>query len=126
MDDRFVKVKNHLITSQNLTDLEFRIFCLLLSMANADGFCYPSIRTIANCINKSPGAVSKNLNSLIQKDFILKENRFLGKGKKTSNIYVINENYLVPNDKKNFKKEVNQNIQKIADYDWLDDERFKE
>ncbi len=121
-DEGYTKVKNTLITSSELDSAEFRILTYLISISKK-GICYPSIRTLANLLNKSPTSISKYLNNLVKKEFILKENRVTGKGKKTSNVYLINEDAISKNIEK--EKKSNKNVSSNSPK-WLNQEIQKE
>lgn len=124
--DGYTKVKNLLITSSNLNNAEFRILVYLISISKK-GFCYPSASTISENTGMTKRNVYRILSNLEKKEFILKENRTIGTGKKTSNRYLINEDAI----SKNIRKEINTEtvpieevetdplIDTLSDYDWL-------
>lgn len=68
-------------------------YAVLCRYANADGVCWPSIRTIAKMLDCSPTTVQKTLDALEKSGLIRVENRTLEDGRKTSNRY-----YLLPVD----------------------------
>ena len=127
--DGYTKIKNLLITSSRLDNKEFRTLVYLLSISRK-GFCYPSINTIADQLNMSRSSMYQIISSLESKGFILKENRTIGNGKKTSNRYLINEDAIT----KNIKKEVNSETAvmeevtndpqidySFSEFDWLNE-----
>lgn len=131
MNDGYTKIKNVLITSSELDELEFRIMVYLISLSK-DGVCYPSITTIAESLNISKSTVIRKLQSLKAKQFIMGEKRTIGSGKKTSNVYLINEDFISKRNKKANNQElsdeeqeefkITEEEQKIIDYDWLDED----
>lgn len=130
MNDGYTKIKNILIASSELDDTEFRILCYLISISKK-GMCYPSLITISKTLKSSKNTVIRKLKTLEEKGFILKENRTLGTGKKTSNIYLINEDAISKKLKKEIQSEANSNDEefhiteeelKILDYDWTQSE----
>lgn len=131
MNDGYTKIKNVLITSSELDELEFRIMVYLISLSK-DGVCYPSITTIAESLNMSKSTVIRKLQSLKAKQFIMGEKRTIGSGKKTSNVYLINEDFISKRNKKANNQElsdeeqegfkITEEEQKIIDYDWLDED----
>lgn len=124
--DSYTKIKNLLITSSSLNNAEFRILVYLISISRKD-FSYPSINTIAEKIHMGRYTVIRTIDSLEKKGFILKENRVIGTGKKTSNRYLINEDAI----SKNIRKEINTEtvpieeletdplVDTLSEFDWL-------
>lgn len=132
-NDGYTKIKNKLIISSKLDDLEYRILSYMLAIQK-DGVCFPSIRKMAEIFSTEDGkkrsttTITKKVKSLEVKDFIKKKNRTLGTGKKTSNEYLINEdviskNKLLPsrNPEEN-SRTISPEEAEILDYDWLGDE----
>lgn len=119
---QFVKVRNSLIVDSVLDDGEFRILLYLISLSK-DGIVFPSIRTISQKLNKSTTSVTNKLKSLEEKGYLLKENRTLGTGKKTSNQYLINENLFIVKKEFNFKDESKsenfKKLEEISSYKWI-------
>ena len=125
----YTKIKNCLITSSSLSNKEFRLLVYLISISKK-GFCFPSVNTIAESIGISKRTVFRILEQLEKKEYILKENRTIGNGKKTSNRYLINEDAIT----KNIKKEVNSETAvmeevtndpqidySFSEFDWLNE-----
>lgn len=135
--DGYTKIKNKLIISSKLDDLEYRILSYMLSIQK-DGSCFPSIRRMAELFSTEDGkprsttTITKKIKSLEFKGFIKKKNRTLGSGKKTSNEYLISEDVISRNTRKPKEemdyerlKEENKELhsrleQAVSDYDWLD------
>lgn len=126
-NDGYTKIKNILITSSKLDDTEFRILTYLISISK-NRMSYPSIRKMAESIHSSDTTIKRKLQQLQEKGFILKENRVLGAGKKTSNVYLINEDVILKPKKKDDQLESeelkfkSEKIQTISDYDWIYEE----
>ena len=115
----FTKIKNNLIVS-NLNCNEFRILCYLIARSK-NGYCFPSVGTISNDIHISKRTTTRAIENLIKENYIQKENRFLGTGKRTSNLYTINEEYLAKKTKEEIFKTTQREIE-LVDYDWLNEE----
>ena len=115
----FTKIKNNLIVS-SLSSNQFRILCYLIARSK-DGECFPSIGTMSKEINISKSTILRTLESLIEKSYITREQRTTGKGKITSNLYTINENYLTKKSKEEILHEP-QEKQELIDYNWLEEE----
>lgn len=122
MRSNFTKIKNELIVSR-LSDSTFRVLCYLIARSK-DGQCFPSVRTIAKDLSKGKGTISRALEELKEQKVLLIENRFLGTGKKTSNLYTINEEYLTKKTKQEILEITQEEIERVEpfDYDWLNEE----
>lgn len=118
----FTKIKNQLIVSE-MKDSKFRVLCYLIAHSK-NGQCFPSVRTIAKELNKGKSTISSIIEELIEEEILTKENRYLGTGKKTSNLYTINEEYLAKKTKQEIFEETQEEVEKeeLFDYDWLNDE----
>jgi len=114
----FTRIKNQLIIS-DIKDSDFRILIYLIARSK-DGKCFPSIRTMAKELPTSKDTIKKSIDRLIEKGIIQKENRIIGSGKKTSNLYTINEKYLIDDSKEKLYK--NQKEIKLVDYNWLEED----
>ena len=115
-EEKFSLIKNELIVS-NISDLEFRVLCYLVSRSN-DGKCFPSLATMEREIKKSQSTIRRALKSLQQQKIIKIEDRKVGTGKQTSNLYTIRKKYLIENKKiKNIK---------LYDYNWLEGDELND
>lgn len=121
VNDRFTKIKNKLIISE-IKDFDFRILCYLIARSK-NGKCFPSMPTIAKDLKKSRETIRNSLDRLLENKYIEKESRVLGTGKKTSNLYTINEEYLAKKTKQEIFEETQEEVEKeeLFDYDWLND-----
>lgn len=119
MNGKFTKIKNKIIVSE-IKDIDFRVLCYLIARSK-DGKCFPSMTTIAHDLKKSKETIRNVIDRLIKINFIQKENRTLGAGKKTSNVYTINEDYLV-RSKKDKLYEIEHEVVELEDYNWLEEE----
>lgn len=109
-EDSFTLINNNLIVA-NISDLEFRILCYLVSRSK-DGKCFPSLSTISREIKKSQDTIRRAIKGLEEKKLIQVKHQTVGTGKCTSNLYTINKKYLIENRKiKNIK---------LYDYNWLE------
>lgn len=115
----YTKVKNQLIVS-DMKDSEFRILVYLIARTK-DGKCFPSMRTMAKELPSSKETIRKCVDSLIKKNIIQRENRVIGTGKKTSNLYTISKDYLVPDTVDEILNKPQSKPKELYDYDWLSD-----
>lgn len=124
----YTKIKNYLVTSSELDVFEFRILAYLISIQHK-GVSYPSITTLMNNLGFSKATVIRKLKSLEDKQFILRENRTIGTGKKTSNQYLINEDAISRKMEESVNTQVSDEVEceiseeelKIMNYDWLNE-----
>ena len=65
---------------------ELAVYCLLCSMANNDGSCWPSINTISEIGNMSRSTVTKAIKSLIDKKLVTYE---AGDHNKSNTYYLV-------------------------------------
>lgn len=131
MSGKFSQIKNQLVVSE-LSDNAFRVICYLISCSK-NSLSFPSIRTIAQRLNKGKDTVNRAIKELEQKGILLKENRILGTGRKTSNAYYINEEYVVTKKEKQqviqqLDDEIKESVEKVElfDYNWLDEEEVND
>lgn len=69
---RFLKVQNELITDNNITSNEFRVYVYLLSLYNEKEKCaYPAIETIAGNINISEATVKRSIKKLVELGYMI-------------------------------------------------------
>ena len=124
----YTKIKNYLVTSSELDVFEFRILAYLISIQHK-GVSYPSITTLMNNLGFSKATVIRKLKSLEGQQFILRENRTIGTGKKTSNQYLINEDAISRKMEESVNTQVSDEVEceisedelKIMNYDWLNE-----
>ena len=121
MKSYFTQIKNELVLDQKISAVEFRTLVLLILYSN-NGLAFPSYRKISDKLGISKETAKRTINNLEKKDYILKENRIIGSGKKTSNCYYISENVMIT--KKDYLKEAKEEIKNIElfDYDWLEED----
>ena len=65
------------------------VYQYLRDRAGKKGYCWPSIRTIAEDIGMSKSTVTRGIADLAKQGFIRVENRYRENGGKTSNLYRI-------------------------------------
>ncbi|WP_277239666.1 helix-turn-helix domain-containing protein [Merdimonas faecis] len=65
------------------------VYQYLRDRAGKKGYCWPSIRTIAEDIGMSKSTVKRGIADLAKQGFIRVENRYRENGGKTSNLYRI-------------------------------------
>lgn len=93
MDDIFIQLKfNNL--KLNIKDYSFKILCIIL-YHESNGSCFPSFEFISKEYNISISTVKRGIKDLCNNNIIRREHRFTENGKITSNLYIINKEYLV-------------------------------
>lgn len=125
MSEKYLKIKTELIIS-TLTDSQFRTLVYLISKSNNQK-CFPSIRTLANDLNKSTTSIQKTLKDLEGQGYLTKANRKTTNGKTTSNEYELKEDLFVKRKKKeqnvcevvDEEKEYSEEDFFVSDYDWI-------
>lgn len=84
--------KNELLDQvykSNLSSRAKQIMFYLINRANAEGTCFPSVKTIACDCGISARTVQRTMAILLQEGFIKKDSRFREKGGQTSNLYTL-------------------------------------
>lgn len=89
--ENFTIILNKHITNKEIDTYEFRVLCYLLMLADDDGTCYPSYKTIAERIDISETKAKNSIKKLIDIGIIKKEKRNKADGSATSNLYVVCE-----------------------------------
>ncbi len=132
-NDSYTKIKNTLITSSEIDNYEFRILVYLISKSYTS-ICYPSIRTIGDELGLGYMTVQRKIKSLEDKKIIIRNNRVIGTGKKTSNSYLINEDAISKNIQKDINAKVSNSVEseitdeqlELSNYDWLNENEEQE
>ena len=131
MNEKFTQFKNQLYFLK-IKPTTFKIACYLISCSK-NGICFPSGYTIEKDLKITRKIVYECIKELEDVGFLLKENRFTGKGKRTSNCYLINEEYLVTRKEKqqvitqlsdelqDLSERDKQELTQVFEYDWLND-----
>ena len=65
------------------------VLVALASAADKDGVCWPSVRFLANRCSASERSISQNLDLLVKRGLVKKEERFRQDGSQTSNRYIV-------------------------------------
>lgn len=77
------------VYKSNLPSRAKQIMFYLINRANAEGTCFPSVKTIASDCGISARTVQRTMAILMQEGFIKKDSRFREKGGQTSNLYTL-------------------------------------
>lgn len=96
--ENFTIILNKHITNKKIDTYEFRVLCYLLMLADDDGTCYPSYKTIAEKIGISETKAKDSVKKLIKLGLVKKEKRKKTDGSATSNLYVVCEKTTVSVD----------------------------
>lgn len=89
--ENFTIILNKHIINKDIDTYEFRVLCYLLLLADDEGTCYPSYKTIAERIAISETKAKSAVNKLITLGIIKKEKRKKANGSASSNLYVVCE-----------------------------------
>ncbi|MDL2253660.1 helix-turn-helix domain-containing protein, partial [Ruminococcaceae bacterium OttesenSCG-928-I18] len=65
------------------------VYMYLRDRANADGQCYPSVRTIARELDLSRSTIKRALSDLVSAGYLSKESRYRENGSHSSNLYTL-------------------------------------
>lgn len=95
--NKFLQIQDELLTVDIKTS-SFKVFCILLKYSK-NGICYPAYKEFEK-YGICEKTAKNSINELEKKGLLLKQNRFVGTGKKTSNCYYIDEKYIVKKQKK--------------------------
>lgn len=75
------------VYKSNLPSRAKQIMFYLINRANAEGTCFPSVRTIAKDCGVSERTVQRTMKVLLEAGFVIKENRYRDNGGQSSNLY---------------------------------------
>ena len=98
------------VYKSNLPSRAKQIMFYLINRANADGTCFPSVRTIASDCGISERTIQRAMKVLLEEGFVIKENRYRNNGGQSSNLYK-----LQIESEKNIDNQSNSNEEKIKD-----------
>lgn len=104
------------VYKSNLPSRAKQIMFYLINRANAEGTCFPSVKTIASDCGVSERTIQRNMNILVEQGFIIKEERYRDNGGQSSNLYRLQiepeNNNIKPNaDEKRFYEEKLKDIE---------------
>ncbi len=80
---------NGAIYQTDLPHREKSVYVYLRDRADADGCCWPAIRTIAREVGLSRSTVKRALDDLLARGYLAKEPRYRENGSKSSNLYIV-------------------------------------
>ncbi|MBR1494393.1 MAG: helix-turn-helix domain-containing protein [Acidaminococcaceae bacterium] len=66
------------------------VYMYLRDRADAEGKCWPGLKTIAGDLNLSVATVQRALSDLEKAGYVTRTNRYRPNGGKTSNLYTLN------------------------------------
>lgn len=73
----------------NISHKAMVVYMYLKDRSDAQGKCWPGIRTIAADLKLSRSSVKRALNELAAKGYLIKEPRHRANGSSTSNLYTL-------------------------------------
>lgn len=76
-------------TDPELSHRAKAVYMYLYDRADAEGKCWPGIKTIAADLGLSRSTVKRALNDLVDKGYLRKEERHRPNGSLTSNLYTL-------------------------------------
>ncbi|KOF57912.1 transcriptional regulator [Clostridium sp. DMHC 10] len=103
------------VYKSNLPSRAKQIMFYLINRANAEGTCFPSVKTIASDCGVSERTIQRNMNILVEQGFILKEERYRDNGGQSSNLYRLQ-----------MESENNNNIKPSANKKKFDEKKLKD
>ena len=65
------------------------VYMYLKDRSDADGRCWPSLKTIASSLRLSVSTVQRALSELEKAGYVTRRNRYRANGGKTSNLYTV-------------------------------------
>ena len=77
------------IYSADLPHRAVAVYMYLRDRADAQGSCWPSIRTIGKELGLSRSTVKRALTDLVENGYLTKEHRYRENGSKSSSLYTI-------------------------------------
>jgi len=86
---RFSILQSKAVEDDTISDPQFRTLAALGCFGDKDGWCFPSLKTLAAKLHKSPQAVSKDIGRLTELGYLEKHPRFDKDGSRKSNLYRI-------------------------------------
>jgi DNA-binding transcriptional regulator YhcF (GntR family) len=93
------------VYKSNLPGRAKQIMFYLINRANAEGTCFPSARTIASDCGVSERTIQRNMKVLLEKGFVIKENRYRENGGQSSNLYKLQVEHEINNNQTNGEDE---------------------
>ncbi|PWL55843.1 MAG: helix-turn-helix domain-containing protein [Clostridium cadaveris] len=118
------------VYKSNLPSRAKQIMFYLINRANAEGTCFPSVKTIASDCGVSERTIQRSMNILVEQGFIIKEERYRNNGGQSSNLYRLQiepENNLYEEKLKDIEvKEEISNIENIEEVSFEDYEEEKD
>ena len=74
---------------QELSHRAKSVYMYLRDRSDADGKCWPSLKTIASSLRLSVPTVQRALSELEKAGYVTRQNRYRANGGKTSNLYTV-------------------------------------
>lgn len=110
------------VYKSNLPSRAKQIMFYLINRANAEGTCFPSVRTMASDCGVSERTIQRTMKVLFEEGFVIKENRYRGNGGQSSNLYKLqiepeNQGDKTGNDDEEKIKEENVELKKEKIYE---------
>ncbi|KGM93984.1 transcriptional regulator [Clostridium novyi A str. 4552] len=98
------------VYKSNLPSRAKQVMFYLINRVNAEGTCFPSVRTIASDCGVSERTIQRTMKVLIKEGFLIKEERYRDNGGQSSNLYKLkigfeNGNVKTNDNNKNFEEE---------------------
>lgn len=75
------------VYKSNLPSRGKQIMFYLINRSNAEGTCFPSVRTIAGDCSLSERTIQRTMKVLLEEGFVIRENRYRDNGGQSSNLY---------------------------------------
>ena len=114
------------VYKSNLPSRAKQIMFYLINRANAEGTCFPSMRTIGSDCGISERTIQRTMKVLLEDGFVIKENRYRDNGGQSSNLYKLqierekiidnqanSSEVKIKEEKLELEKQMNDNVESI-------------
>ena len=117
------------VYKSNLPSRGKQIMFYLINRSNAEGTCFPSIRTIAGDCSLSGRTIQRTMKVLLEEGFVIRENRYRNNGGQSSNLYKlqiepeknIDNQFIEGNNKGEKENDVIESIEVVPFDDYIEE-----
>ncbi|EOR25257.1 putative transcriptional regulator [Clostridium sartagoforme AAU1] len=94
------------VYKSNLPSRAKQVMFYLINRANAEGTCFPSVKTIASDCGVTERTIQRTMKILMEEGFVAKEERYRDNGGQTSNLYKLIIDFENDNDEGSGNKDI--------------------
>lgn len=94
------------VYKSNLPSRAKQVMFYLINRANAEGTCFPSVKTIASDCGVTERTIQRTMKILMEEGFVAKEERYRDNGGQTSNLYKLTIDFANNNDEDSGNKDI--------------------